>query len=140
MSSASRHVDISQAYLNAKLEEEIFVMNPIDPNGDKVWKLKKALYGLRQSANAWNKELDEKLKMIGFQKTETDPCLYKKESNGEKMFLVLVVDDMFIEAKNKQECEYFVKQISKYYEIRDLGEITFGLGMHINFDENKKDS
>ena len=59
-------MDVKTAYLNGDLEEEIFMKQPegfVDKDQpDLVCKLKKSLYGLKQSARCWNKTIDEYLK------------------------------------------------------------------------------
>jgi hypothetical protein len=51
-------VDVISAYLNGKLDEEIYMQQPaLYHNGTThVWKLNKALYGLKQSGRVWNLE------------------------------------------------------------------------------------
>ena len=64
-----KHVDIQCAFLNGKLEEEVYVKQPMPPYGDgtaKVWLLKKTLYGLKQAAREWHKALVEVLGSMGF--------------------------------------------------------------------------
>lgn len=60
------HMDVTAAYLNSDLEEDIYVRPPeeyknIQPKS-KIWKLKKAVYSLKQNGRSWNKRLDEILK------------------------------------------------------------------------------
>ena len=83
---AARHhlqlhqMDVTTAFLNGELEEEVF-MSP--PEGfiktgqeHKVCKLKRSIYGLKQSPRCWNIALDSHLRNIGFRQTASDPCLY----------------------------------------------------------------
>lgn len=54
------HTDVTTAYLNSDLEEEIYVRSPSGIKErtppEKIWKLKKAM--LKQSGRAWNEKLD----------------------------------------------------------------------------------
>ena len=62
-------MDIKAAYLNADLNETIYVKIPKGDknyNKNKVWLLKKALYGLKQAGRMWNEEITNFLKSIGF--------------------------------------------------------------------------
>ena len=72
-------MDAVSAFLQGKISEEIYITQPEcfkGRNGDGVCKLKKAIYGLKQSSRVWNKELDRKLKAMGFKPTNSDPCVY----------------------------------------------------------------
>ncbi|KAF0888371.1 hypothetical protein E2562_014193 [Oryza meyeriana var. granulata] len=64
------HMDVKSAFLNGELIEEVYVRQPpgftVAGHEDKVLRLDKALYGLRQAPRAWNAKLDETLVALGF--------------------------------------------------------------------------
>jgi hypothetical protein len=72
--------DAITAYLNGKLEEEIYMEQPegfINPLTDHlVCLLKKALYGLKQSGHQWLLLLCQILIKLGFVPSDADDCLY----------------------------------------------------------------
>lgn len=57
------HLDVKTTFLHGELKEEVFVTQPegfvITGEEHKVYKLKKALYGLRQAPRAWNIKLNQ---------------------------------------------------------------------------------
>ena len=73
-------VDVTTAFLNGELEEEVYMQQPkgFIHKGEEhlVCKLKKSLYGLKQSPRCWNTALDKQLKEMGFVQSTSDPCLY----------------------------------------------------------------
>ncbi|KAI0983642.1 hypothetical protein GJ496_004659 [Pomphorhynchus laevis] len=74
-------IDISNAFLNGKLKEDIFMEHPegfiINPNN--VCKLNRSIYGLKQSPRCWNNMLTEYLKNNGFAESNSDPVfVYSK--------------------------------------------------------------
>ena len=78
-------MDVKTAFLNGHLQEEVYMIQPAgfvlkDPN--KVCKLQKSIYGLKQASRSWNIRFDEIIKMFGFIKNEDEPCVYKKISGS----------------------------------------------------------
>lgn len=71
-------IDISNAYLNSELHEDVYMKQPENfinkQHPNKVLKLRKAIYGLKQSGRAWNNTLDEVLKSIGFKRCKMNPA------------------------------------------------------------------
>jgi len=69
-------IDIKVEYLNAKLDEDIYMEVPEGVEGYRkgYWKLKKALYGLKQSGRLWNKTLDSELNKIRLIRLKSEPC------------------------------------------------------------------
>nr|GEU44443.1 ribonuclease H-like domain, reverse transcriptase, RNA-dependent DNA polymerase [Tanacetum cinerariifolium] len=67
------HLDVKSAFLHGDLKQEVYVTQPEgfvqQGNLRKVYKLTKALYGLRQAPRAWNVKLDQTLKSLDFKKS-----------------------------------------------------------------------
>ena len=84
-------IDVSTAYLNSNLQDEIYMKQPenfIDKNApNKVLRLHKAIYGLKQSGKEWNTKLDGVLRKIGFDSCKNEPCLYKAMINNNLVLL-----------------------------------------------------
>ena len=63
------HLDIQSAFLNGELQEEVYVVKPLGfecvSEDEKVLRLSKAFYGLRQAPHAWNIKLDDTLVSLG---------------------------------------------------------------------------
>lgn len=99
------HMDVKTAYFNSELKEEIYLIPPegIPKNHGKVWKLKKAIYGLKQSGRAWNVKVDKKLKEYGMKRLNADPCVYRNKTGKKILILVIYVDDLFIITNDETE-------------------------------------
>ena len=71
-------MDVSTAYLNGELVEELYMLPPegvpIQPG--YCWHLKHSIYGLKQAGRTWNKTLDRKLQELGFMRLDAETCLY----------------------------------------------------------------
>ncbi|KAK8690248.1 hypothetical protein V6N13_088949 [Hibiscus sabdariffa] len=76
-------MDIKTAFLNGKLEEDVYMTQPegfVTPkNAGKVCKLQRSIYGLKQASRSWNLRFNDAIKEFGFIRNEDEPCVYKKE-------------------------------------------------------------
>jgi hypothetical protein len=135
-----RHIDISTAFLHGALNENVYVEQPQVMNdcSDRVWRLKKSLYGLKQAGRQWHLKLSELLKRIGFVRAGYDPALFCATStSGEKQFIFLWVDGLIVVASTRA-CDAIVEQVLKAFKGRDLGEASWVLGMSITRDKAAK--
>ena len=91
-------LDFSTAYLNSDIDRPVFMKPPPGMNipAGHCLKLKKALYGLRQSGNLWNTTINEYLLGKGFTRSMVDTCLYTKRDGESEIILLLWVDDVII--------------------------------------------
>ena len=126
-------MDVTTAFLNGKLDEEIYVKQPMGyvQNGfeDKVYKLKKSLYGLKQAPLCWNKEIDGVLTKFGFTRNKADHGVYVKGKGKDWISVALYVDDLLIISANDSEVEKVKKCLSSVFKMKDLGLVEYFLGM-----------
>jgi transposase InsO family protein len=117
---AIRQLDVKTAFLNGELAEEVYVKVPPGISaGSQVWRLNKALYGLRQAAKVWFDKWTEAMIQMGFVPAQADPCLYVKRAE-EPIFIALYVDDvLFFGSKGAIEKE--AAQVRQMFETKDLG-------------------
>lgn len=125
-------MDITSAFLNGDLKEEVYLSPPeglvIEGQGRLVCKLRKSLYGLRQSPRCWNSTLDTRLKELGFKQTPSDPCIYTTLEGGP-LFLAVYVDDILIAGKEKEQIERVKELLAQHFEVKDLGVLNHFLGV-----------
>ena len=76
-------MDVKTAFLNGDIDTELYVEQPKgyehkDDENDKelVCKLKKGLYGIKQAARLWNRQIDKYFQDNDFKRCEADPCIY----------------------------------------------------------------
>ncbi|EWM20071.1 gag-pol polyprotein [Nannochloropsis gaditana] len=139
------NMDVDTAYLQSDLEEKIYVKQPpgyeqCGPNGEElVCRLRKSLYGLKQSGRNWHKKIDGWFRGYGFHSSSADPCLYVKfGSSGEMLVIVLYVDDLIIAGNSRDMVDDFKQAISKEISMKDLKELDWILGMAIKRNREKR--
>lgn len=137
-------MDVKTAFLNGDLDEDIYMKQPPGFEDaeypDWVWKLLKAIYGLKQSGRQWNKTLDEFLRKEGFNfvRSEADYSLYVLCKDDKVIWLLVYVDDMLLASNCRKFLDGFKGEMSKRFEMKDLGEARHFLGMHIKRDRTKR--
>ena len=128
-------MDVKTAFLNGELKEEIFLKQPegfvVKGHEDYVCKLKRSIYGLKQSARCWNVELDRKLKNMGFSQSKNDPCIYIKEAREGYCIIAVYVDDLIVGGENERNIEHTKKTISDKFEVTDMGPLHYFLGVKV---------
>ncbi|KAJ9540464.1 hypothetical protein OSB04_026970 [Centaurea solstitialis] len=110
----------TQTHEDAYMEQPEGFIDPKNPN--KVCKLLKFIYGLKQASRSWNLHFDERIKEFGFTKSEFEPCVYTKFSGSIVTFLVLYVDDILLIGN----------------DMKDLGEAAYILGIKIYRNRSKR--
>lgn len=135
-------LDVKTAFLNAKVNEDIYMKVPegMNVNDGYVLKLNKALYGIKQAPKEWNGEINDYLiNVLGFHQCIKDSCVYIRISKTKHSMLVgLFVDDLILSYNDvEDEKEYnVVKSLLKSkYDLSDLGELNHILGMRVRRDK-----
>ena len=131
------HLDVKSAFLNGELQEEIFVQQPegyeVAGKEGMVYRLNKALYGLKQAPRAWYSKIDNYLTQCGFRRSENEATLYvRKAENGKLLVVSLYVDDLLVTGNDYLQLQEFKGEMEKMFEMSDLGEMKYFLGMEIH--------
>ena len=130
------HLDVKSAFLNGELLEEVYVMQPegFEKKGEerKVYRLLKALYGLRQAPRAWNARLDKCLRDLGFRKCQHEQAVYTKCQNGNVVIIGVYVDDLLVAGSDQEEIELFKKKMNEQFEMNNLGLLSYYLGIEVH--------
>lgn len=138
-----RQLDVPQAFTQAVLHEDVYMEMPEGFEVDgMVCHLKKSLYGLKQSPRNWWLLVSEFIIAdMGWKATVSDPCLFFKTSRtGQLMLLFLFVDDMQVGFQAEDEAEWQESHalLQQRFNITNLGDSTFMLGMRITRDRRAR--
>ena len=134
-------MDVVTAFLNGSLEEEIYMEQPagyVQP-GKKhlVCKLKKSLYGLKQSSRCWNTAFRHYMESIGFKQSTADPCVYIQIADTITIVAVYV-DDLIVITKTPEEMTRIKETLATQFKMKDMGPLHYCLGISIEQDKDQK--
>ena len=134
-------MDVQTAFHHGKLNEDIYMLQPegfVEPRLEHlVCKLNKSLYGLKQSPRCWNSVLHEYLILLGFKRSDADPCVYVDNSDS-LMYIAVYVDDLIIAASCDDKLSKVKASLSSRFKMKDMGKLHFCLGVSIDYDAEKK--
>ena len=133
-------MDFKTAYLNADIDREIYVEQPpgfVQGNGNKVLRLNKSLYGLKQSGRNWNNVLHQFLTSQGYIQSLSDYCLYVKICNGSKIIVLIWVDDLIIAASSHELLDTLKVSLAQSFKMKDLGKLSHFLGINFTVSDSK---
>ncbi|KAJ9567612.1 hypothetical protein OSB04_003578 [Centaurea solstitialis] len=133
-------MDVKSAFLYGKIKEEVYVCQPPgfeDPRfPDKVYKLRKALYGLHQAPRAWYDTLSTYLLENQFERGVIDKTLFIKKKGSDLLLVQIYVDDIIFGSTKEEMCKEFEDLMHKRFKMSSMGELTFFLGLQVKQKED----
>jgi hypothetical protein len=119
-------IDVKTTFLNGQLNEEIYMEQPngfvVKGQENKVCKLLKSLYGLKQEPKLWHEKFDTTLTSEGFAVNEVDRGVHYRYGGGKGVILCLYVNDILIFSTNIDVINEAKSFLSKRFDMKDLGE------------------
>ena len=137
-------LDVQGAFLNGRFEEgETLYLNVPEGFEDHydssmVLKLKRTIYGLKQAAFAFWKELLQAFGSMNFQRSEADPCLYFKWEKPGIVIWLSWVDDCLI-VGHKEQVIHHRNEMMDRFDCDNVGPMREYVGCKIERDvQNRK--
>jgi hypothetical protein len=128
-------MDVKSAFLNGPIKEEVFVEQPPSFEDSEypshVYKLSKALYGLKEPPRAWYEWLRDFLITNGSKVGKVDPTLFTKTIDKDLFICQICFDDIIFGSTNKSSCEEFSRIMIQKFEMSMMGELKYFLGFQI---------
>nr|GEZ88435.1 retrovirus-related Pol polyprotein from transposon TNT 1-94 [Tanacetum cinerariifolium]GEZ94016.1 retrovirus-related Pol polyprotein from transposon TNT 1-94 [Tanacetum cinerariifolium] len=129
-------MDVKTAFLNGELKEEVYVSQPegfVDPDHPThVYRLKKALYRLKQAPRAWYDTLSRFLLDNNFSKGAVDPTLFTRKTGKHILLVQIYVDDIIFASTDPKDCDMFSNEMSSKFKMSMMGQISFFLGLQVS--------
>jgi hypothetical protein len=147
--SVIHQADVKNAYLNAEIKEDIYIdlpplyheFRPLPPNLNNkrlVCKLAKGLYGTKQAGRGWYMKLRNTFISLGYKVCNADLGVFYRFSGTKYTIVAVATDDLTIIAESVESAQLIKTQLNEHFELVDLGEIKWLLGVHITRDyENR---
>lgn len=127
------HLDVVTAFLNGDLKEIVYMEVPEGfrsaSTTNKVCKLNKSLYGLRQSPRTWFEKINGFLADQGLLHTEADYSLFHVTTNRGVIILILYVDDLLVIGSDTNGIKILKQKLMNRFEMTDLGGVNLYLGV-----------
>ena len=134
-------MDVKTVFLNGDIDETIYIVQPknfvLGDAKKMVYKLKKSIYGLKKASRQWYYKFHKVVILFGFEMNLVDDCIYHKFSGSEYIFLVLYVDDILLATNDIGLLHETKRFLSKQFEMKDLGDVSFVLGIQIYQDRSR---
>jgi hypothetical protein len=128
-------MDVKSAFLNGVLEEEVYVKQPSGFESEKyphrVYKLRKALHGLKQAPRAWYGRLRGFLFERGFEMGKVDQTLFLLRQGRDILNVQVYVDDIVFGGSSNSLVARFADDMRREFEMSMMGELQFFLGLQI---------
>lgn len=125
-------LDVNNAFLHGDLNEEVYMRLPPGFSGaspGKVCRLRKSLYGLRQSPRNWFAKLTSSLRKYGFQQSHADHTLFTYRKGDDILSVLVYVDDILVAGNNPTLCTSFKRYLDDCFRLKDLGPLKYFLGI-----------
>ena len=109
---------------------------PGSPETNKVLRLHKSLYGLKQAARAWSQTLTAAMTYEGFEQSKHDECLFIHKSKADTCYAIVHVDDMIFSSHSESLINSKIMSLNKHFELKCLGNVQNYLGIEVSRDKN----
>ena len=129
-------LDIKSAFLHGELSGDVYVEQPrgYEKKGSEhlMYKLHKALYGLKHAPRAWFSRIEAHFSSEGFQKCDSEQTLFTKRNKEEKIIIVSVyIDDLIFTSDDEVMMSEFKSSMLREFDMSNLGRMRFFLGIEV---------
>ncbi|XP_019091158.1 PREDICTED: uncharacterized protein LOC109128742 [Camelina sativa] len=131
-------MDVHNAFLHGDLREEVYIKLPQGfthsaPN--KVIRLHKFLYGLRQAPRCWYEKISTALVKAGFVQSYSDYSLFSYTRGSVEIRVLVYVDDLVVCGNDGDAIRNFKIYLGECFRMKDLGKLKYFLGIEIARNE-----
>ena len=132
-------MDVKNAFLNGNLEEEIYMEQPLSfvaqgESSGLICRLRKFLYGLKQSPRAWFEKFSSVVQQFGMTLSEVDHLVFYRHSRVRSIYLVVYVDDIVLIGNDNHVISQIKQHICHHFQT--LCKLKYFLGIEVAQSNN----
>src|SRR6202045_4597657 len=131
-------IDVVSAYLNADLEDEVYMEAPdsvlAEGESGNVCRLRKGLYGLTQAGRQWYDLMAHTFKALGFNISKLDQSVFFRTRGNETVHIPVSTDDMIVMGNTRSAVDTVKAELCRSFALTDQGELTWLLGFEVRRD------
>ncbi|GMJ01569.1 hypothetical protein HRI_003826100 [Hibiscus trionum] len=127
-------MDVFNAFLQGDLYEEVYMSMPegfCNQGGNRVCRLQKSLYGLKQASRQWNLKLTEALVAGGYTQSLHGYSMFTKRNGNKLVILLVYVDDLLITGSDQEMMDDLKDVLNQNFKMKDLGQLKYFLGIEV---------
>ena len=128
-------LDIKNSFLHGDLQEEVYMEQPpgFVAQGEirRVCRLRKSLYGLKQSPRAWFGKFIQAVEKFGLQKSKSDHSVFYQNSHSGIILLVVYVVDIVITGSDSIGISSLKSFLYDQFHTKDLRMLRYFLGVEV---------
>ncbi|XP_017192354.1 uncharacterized mitochondrial protein AtMg00810-like [Malus domestica] len=127
-------MDVKNAFLHGELQEKVYMQPPSgygQAQNGMVCKLRKAIYGLKQSPRTWYAKLSLVLEKASFLRSNADSFLFVRTGTRRRLMVLIYVDDLIIIGNSATEIAALKQSLHETFTIKDLGRLKYFLGIEM---------
>ena len=128
-------LDVINAFLHGDLQEEVYMEQPSGfvAQGEigKVCRIRKSLYGLKQSPCPWFGKFSQVVETFGMQKSKPHHSIFYKNSSSGIILLVVYVNDIVITGSDSKGILSLKSFLNSQFRTKDLGMLKCFLGVEV---------
>jgi hypothetical protein len=127
---------VKTTFLNGDLQESVYMAQPecfaIEDKEHMTCRLKKSIYGLKQTSRQWYLKFDDVVKKFGFVENQVDNYIFVKIKGSMFIIPILYVNDILLASIDNNLLFEIKGFLSSNFDMKELGDVSYVLGIEIH--------
>jgi len=132
-------LDVKNAFLYVDLKEQVYMEQPpgyIAQRENIVCRLRKVIYGLKQSPRAWFEKFNMIISGIGFARCHSDHSVFVRRTKSDSVILAVYVDDILLTSSDYMALAETKEYLKRYFVTKDMRKPRYFLGIEVAYQKH----